>query len=136
MMALVTWSKKYSVGVKALDDQHEALVNILNELHAASIRGKAAEVGGRLLCKLAPLADEHFAAEMRLMESINFPGLAEHRAKHSEMAGKIAEMVSSYKKGDSAVFLQLLYFVRNYESKHLQNEDQQYAQWLSEHGAR
>jgi hemerythrin len=135
-MALVTWSKKYSVGVKALDDQHEAIVKILNELHAASMRGKAIEVAGPLLSKLAPLASEHFSAEESLMGSIKFPGLAEHRAKHREMAGKIADQASRHEKRDTAVYLQLLYFVRDYQSKHMQNEDQEYARWLRAHSVK
>jgi len=34
------------------------------------------------------------------------------------------------------VYLQLLYFVRDYQSKHMQNEDQEYARWLSAHGVK
>jgi hemerythrin len=133
-MALMTWREQYSVGVETLDNQHKALLRILNEIHAASMRGKANEVAGPLLSKLAPLAGEHFSAEERLMESIKFPGLAEHRARHREMAGKIADLASRHEKRDTAVYLQLLYLVRDYQSKHMQNEDRKYAQWLSAHG--
>ena len=30
-MALINWSSKYSVGVEALDNQHNAPINVLNE---------------------------------------------------------------------------------------------------------
>ena len=70
------------------------------------------------------------------MESTKFPGLAEHRAKHREMAGRIADLASRHEKRDAAVYLQLLYFVRDYQSKHMQNEDQEYARWLSAHGVK
>ena len=74
-MALMTWSSKYSVGVKALDNQHQTMMKILNELHAASMLGKAQEVAGPLLDTLTSLANEHFSAEEKLMESVKFPGL-------------------------------------------------------------
>ncbi len=135
-MALMTWKNKHSVGVKDLDHQHEALMDILNRLHAAAMRGKASEVADPLLSKLAPLADEHFAAEERLMESIGFPGLAEHRALHREMAGRFAELLSRHEKGDASVYVPLLYFVRDYQTKHMRTEDGKYAQWLSAHGVR
>jgi hypothetical protein len=32
ILALLTWSAKYSVGVRALDDQHRRLMGVLNEL--------------------------------------------------------------------------------------------------------
>jgi hemerythrin len=135
-MALMTWRDQYSVGIETLDNQHKAVLRILNEIHAASLRGKAQEVAGPLLSQLVSLASEHFSAEERLMESTKFPGLAEHRAKHREMAGRIADLASRHEKRDAAVYLQLLYFVRDYQSKHMQNEDQEYARWLSAHGVK
>ena len=134
-MALMTWSSKYSVGVEILDDQHRALLTLLNELHAASMRGKAQEVAGRLIDQVISIANEHFAAEERFMESIKFPGLAEHRAKHKEMTGKVAEFVARHKKGDTTVYTQLLYFMRDWLSNHMLTVDGEYAAWLASHGA-
>lgn len=133
-MALMTWSSKYSVGVEALDNQHKALMKVLNELHAASMRGKVQEVASPLLRQIVSLACEHFAAEERLMESTGFPGLAGHRAKHRELTGRVAEFVSRHEKGDTTMRTQLLYFMRDWLSKHMQNEDNEYAPWLSGHG--
>jgi hemerythrin len=129
----MTWSSKYSVGVETLDNQHKAFLKALNELHAASMRGEALKVAGPLLRHIASLASEHFLAEERLMESIKFPGLAGHRAKHKELGGKIAEFVGRHEKGDTTVYTQLLYFVRDWLNKHMQAEDQGYARWLSSH---
>jgi hemerythrin len=134
-MALMTWSSKYSVGVETLDNHHKALINVLNELHAASMRGKAQEVAGRLIDQVISIANEHFAAEERFMESIKFPGLAEHRAKHKEMTGKVAEFVARHKKGDTTVYTQLLYFMRDWLSNHMLTVDGEYAAWLASHGA-
>ncbi|MGD0681124.1 MAG: bacteriohemerythrin [Terracidiphilus sp.] len=133
-MALMTWSSKYSVGVEALDSQHEGMMKILNEIHAASMQGKARQVAGPLLNKLSSLAGEHFSAEERLMESAKFPGLAAHRAQHQEMAGKVAEIVARHEKGDASAYLQFLYFMRDYQTKHMQTEDRAYATWLAARG--
>jgi|SRR5271157_2067806 len=130
-MALMTWSDKDSVGVEALDIQHRAFMKILNELHAASMRGKAREIAGPLLRQLASLASEHFSLEERLMESTGFSGLAEHRAQHRELTVKFAEFVSRHEKGDAAMYTPLLYFIRDWLNKHMQNEDRKYASWLS-----
>jgi hemerythrin-like metal-binding protein len=132
----MTWSSKYSVGVKALDDQHEAMMKILNELHAASIQGKAKEVAGPLLRKLTSLSGEHFAAEEKLMESASYRGLAGHRAQHLEMAGKIAEISALYGKGDASAVLQFLHFMRDYLTKHMQTEDREFARWQEAHSVK
>ncbi len=70
------------------------------------------------------------------MESIRFPGLAAHRAKHRELAGKIEEFVARHKKGDATVYTQLLYFHAGLADQAHQAEDQEYAGWLSAHGVR
>jgi hemerythrin-like metal-binding protein len=133
-MALMTWSSRYSVGVETLDNQHKELLRVLNELHFASMRGKAQEVAGGLISQLVSIADEHFAAEERLMESIGFPALGEHRAKHKEMSGRVAEFVARHKKGDTTMYTQLLYFMRDWLSNHMLTVDSQYASWLASHG--
>jgi hemerythrin len=130
-MALVTWNKKDSVGVKELDDQHEALIKFLNQLHAASMAGKAHEVANPALPRLLKLVNEHFSAEEKLMVSIRFPGLAAHRSRHREIAEKLAEIAALGEKGDTAAYVQLLYFTRNILARHIHEEDQKYAQWMS-----
>ncbi len=133
-MALMTWSSKHSVGVEALDNRRQAPMKVLNELPAASLRGKAREVAGPLLRQIVSLAGEHFAAEERPMESTGFPGLAAHRAKHRELTARVAEFVSRHEKGDATMCTQLLYFMRNWLGKHMQNEAGKYAPWMSRHG--
>ena len=133
-MALMTWSSKYSVGVEILDNQHKALLSILNEFHAASMNGRAKEVAGRLMRQIVSLANEHFSTEQRLMESTKYPGLADHRAKHQELAARLAEFVSLHEKGDTTMYTQLLYFMRDWLSKHMQTEDRDYAPWMASHG--
>jgi hemerythrin len=135
-MALMTWSNKYSVGFEALDNQHKAMMRTLNELHAAAMRGRAHKVAGPLLRQIVSLTNEHFSAEEGLMESTGYPGLAAHRDQHRELSGKIAEFVSRHKSGDAAVYTPLLYFVRDYQTKHMQSEDQEYAPWLMAHGVK
>ena len=132
-MALMNWSSKYSVGVKALDAQHQTMMEILNKLHAAAMKGKAREVADPLLDKLTSLANEHFSAEEMLMESVKFPGLAAHRAQHREMAGKIAEITVGHREGDASVYVPFLYFMGDYQTKHMQTEDREYARWLAAH---
>jgi hemerythrin len=65
------------------------------------------------------------------MESIGFPGLAAHHAKHKELAGKLAEFVARHEKRDATVYAQLLYFTRDWLTKHMQTEDQEYAKCMS-----
>jgi len=135
-MALITWSGKYSVGVKNLDEQHKEVINLLNELHAAMLKGQAQNVAGTLLPKIQRHAREHFSTEERLMESTRFSGLAEHRAEHQALLARVDTCAARHKQGDSAVYMELLNFMRDWLINHMQKMDQKYTAWLNEHGVR
>jgi len=133
-MALLTWKENYSVGVKDLDKQHVGLVDTLNQLHAAMMKGQANTVTGSLLRKLVDYTREHFASEESMMAATRFPGLAAHRAKHHELTRQVAEFVGRYERGEISLNLDLLNFLRDWLTTHILKEDQGYGPWLNQHG--
>jgi len=135
-MALMTWGEKYSVGVKALDDQHAAFVGALNELHASILKGQAGVVAGPLLERLTHHVQEHFETEERLFARTNYPGLAEHCALHQELTRQVREHTARFRQDDSSVHMELLRFMRDWIRQHMVEEDQKYTAWLNGHGIR
>ena len=135
-MALLTWSSKYSVGVKALDQQHSAFMEILNQLHAAMMAGKANSIAGPLLKKLADQSRDHFAAEESLFEATKYPELARHRALHLDGVKQIEDFTARFNRGDNTLYLPLLRSMRDWLSDHVLTEDKKYSQWFTERGIR
>lgn len=131
-----SWKSRYSVGVKDLDRQHQAIMDGLNELHEEMLRGNVNEAVAPLIDQLVSLAGQHFATEEELMESTGFPGLVEHRAKHKELSLKVEEFIARHNNGDLAAYSQFMYFVRDWMTKHMEKEDREYVPWLAEHGVR
>jgi hemerythrin len=107
----------------------------LSELHEEIMCGKD-DVLVPLINSLVSLSREHFATEESLMESTQFPGLAEHRAKHQAVSKKVEEFIARQELGDRAACSQLMYFLREWMTRHMEKEDQKYAPWLAEHGIR
>lgn len=133
-MALVTWSDDYSVGVKAIDAQHMKLFDILNELHGAMKGGQGPAVTGALLEKLVKYTKEHFANEERFMQIAGYPGLAEHHGHHEALTSQVGDFIARYKKGEGAINVDLLSFLRDWLKNHIQREDKSYSSCLIEHG--
>lgn len=133
-MTLLSWSDKYSVGVKSLDDQHTAIMALLNELYAAILKGNANAQGGLMLNKLVAFAREHFQAEESLFEATQYPAAAWHSARHQELLQQVDEYMARYRQGDRTLYLELLRFMRDWLSKHLLEEDQKYSAWMRSHG--
>ncbi len=135
-MALLTWNSSYSVGVKDLDDQHTVLFNILNDLHAAMMKGQAQNVTGPLLRRLVQYTREHFLSEEAKMVVSGYPGLAMHRTVHRDLTKQVEEYAAKFEKGETAISIELLTFLRDWLTNHIQRTDKDYGPWMNKHGVR
>ena len=62
-VTLLTWNHTCSVGVRAMDDQHGILMDIMNELRQALVRGSGREQLSELLDRLIEFTRMHFWSE-------------------------------------------------------------------------
>jgi hemerythrin len=135
-MALMTWSDRFSVGVRAIDDQHAGLVKTLNELHAAMMSGQANSVTGALLKQLLDYTRGHFSAEEKMMADARYPGLAQHRVKHRDLTRQVEGFAERYERGEARLNIELLNFLNDWLTTHILKVDKEYGPWMNEHGVR
>lgn len=135
-MSLLAWNDNFSVGVGAIDQQHSGLFSIVNDLHTAMMKGQAKSVIGSLLDKLARYTHEHFAYEERMMEAAKYPALTTHKAHHAELTKQVSDFMARYKRGDGTLNIELLRFLSDWLTKHIQHEDKEYSPWLKRAGAK
>ena len=133
-MAFLTWDEKYSVGVKALDGQHTKLFEILNNLHAAMMKGQARSVTGPLLHELIGYAHNHFTEEEKIMTAAKYPALTDHKVLHADLVKQVQDFAVRYDLGEIALGHDLFNFLRDWLATHIQKEDRQYGPWLNQHG--
>jgi len=133
-MPLLTWdSNRYSVGVKSIDGQHSVLFGLINDLHEAMLKGQAQSQTGPLLRKLADYTQTHFTAEEEIMAGAKYPGLADHKLKHRDLIKQVQEFSSRFEKGEIALTPDLMNFLRDWLTNHIQKVDHAYAPWLNQH---
>jgi hemerythrin-like metal-binding protein len=130
-MALLQWNSNYSVGVDSMDRQHRKLFEILNELHAAMMKGEAQKITGELLRKLVAYTREHFTAEEALMATAGYSALAQHRIKHRDLIKQVDDLAARYERGENNLNLPLLNFLRDWLTNHIQQEDKLYGPSLN-----
>jgi hemerythrin-like metal-binding protein len=133
-MALMTWNKSYSVSVPTIDSQHKILFDIINELHTAMMNGQARSLTGSILHRLADYTQTHFAAEEAKMAAAKYPGLAEHKVKHRDLVKQVEEYVLRYDKGEITLNLELLNFLRDWLTNHIQKVDMEYSSCMLQNG--
>jgi hemerythrin len=132
-MALITWSDKFSVQVKQLDEQHKKLIEILNRLHDAMKVGKGKEILEEVLGSLIIYTRKHFAAEEELMKVNNYPGYAVHKQEHNQL---VVQVLDVQKQTQAGVVLsqQVMSFLKNWLETHIQGTDKKYGPFLNEKG--
>lgn len=133
-MALITWNDSFSVGVRALDEQHKGLIQTLNELHDAMVQGLARQVTGPLLERLAKYTHQHFFAEEAMMKRTGYPKLASHQEIHLDLTRQVEDYVARFRTGDLSLSVHLIEFLREWLTTHIQKEDRDYGPWLNQHG--
>ncbi|HEY1159280.1 MAG TPA: bacteriohemerythrin [Terracidiphilus sp.] len=133
-MTLLTWNHACTVGVKAMDDQHGILMDTLNELRLAMMRGCGREKVSKLLDQLIEFTRMHFWSEEQLMEQTGFLSLAEHRAEHHRLLAQILQSAHRLQHGEAAHTSDFLCFLHDWFIDHVEGLDQQYGAWLNKHG--
>ncbi len=133
-MALMTWNDTYSIGIKFVDDQHAGLFDSLNELHAAMLKGQERNVIGSLLQDLLAYTRSHFSAEELMLTKARYPDIAAHRMKHQKLTAEVAAYAERYKRGEAALSVHLIHFLRDWLTQHILREDRAYGAWLSQAG--
>ena len=133
-MTLLTWSHACSVGVRAMDDQHGILMDAMNELRLAAVRGSGREELSELLDRFIEFARMHFASEEQLMAQAEFAGLVEHRVEHQSLLAQILHMARRLQYGEGVEMSAMIGFLRTWFTDHIEGLDQQYGPWLNERG--
>ncbi len=130
----IEWRPDYRVGVDKIDEQHEALFRMFNELGDALWDGKGREVIGDALKFLAQYTVNHFRTEEEFMRSCRYPGYVAHKKLHDELVQEVSEFIVKFESDElphSAV-LAVVNRVGNWTRDHVRGMDQEMAAFISE----
>jgi hemerythrin-like metal-binding protein len=132
-MAFFNWSDNLSVGVKASDDDHKKLIEMLNRLHVGMKSGQGKEVVGKVLDGLVSYTKFHFAREEEFFAKTGYPAV-EHKKEHMDLVKKAEELQSRYKSGEAALSIETLDFLKDWLTIHIQGTDKKYSSHLNANG--
>ena len=133
-MTLLTWNHACSVGVRAMDDQHGILMDAINALRLALVRGAGRERISELLDEFIEFTRMHFWSEEQLREQTGFAGLEEHRAEHHRMLADILQSAHRLQYGKGVQLRTLLCGLHHGFLHHIETMDQKYIPWLHKQG--
>jgi hemerythrin len=129
-MPFALWSSSYETGQPEIDRQHRRLFEMINELHEAMGHGRGRETLGPVLKNLAEYTVDHFATEEAFMQSIGYPDLPEHRAKHEALVKQVNEFMVRFSAGYLTLPSTLSRFLADWLKHHIREEDLAYIVWM------
>jgi len=133
-MALITWSDTLSVKVKQFDDQHKKLVDMVNQLFDAMKTGKGNQVMGDILKQLIAYTQTHFAAEERLLKQYAYPDFEAHKKEHNALVMQVLDLQKQFQEGKPVLTQNIMTFLRDWLSRHIQGDDKKYGIFLNGKG--
>jgi len=134
-MPLMTWTEGMSVGVKALDDDHKMLIEMLNELNGGIESGQPRVALENVIDGLTRYTRLHFAREERFFAQAGFPGAAEHTAEHERLTRRVLNIQARVESGQSMeLSLEALNFIKNWLTNHILGSDMEYGPCLNAKG--
>jgi hemerythrin len=125
------WREDYSVHIPQIDVQHQQLVAIINELHAAMLQGTANAALGRILDELVRYAQSHFAYEEAMLQQRGYSSLTVHRAEHQKLTQQVADLQERFRAGKLTLSVQVMQFLKEWLANHILTRDMQYAKELA-----
>ena len=88
-MTIAHWSPNLSVGVEALDADHEELLDLLNALDGAVGQAAGHDAITRKLDELIARTEEHFRHEEQMMDRARYPQAEHHKLVHRALEEEI-----------------------------------------------
>ena len=129
MANFVSWNTSYNVGVDSVDKQHRHLVDLINALYGACLDEKSVldETFRNVMKELVEYVMIHFKDEEKIMESINYPGLAAHKQQHELFVKEVLAAVNAYKSGRQFVPNAFVRVLRDWLFNHILIDDKEWA---------
>ncbi len=129
---LFVWDDKFNTGIEAIDQDHRKLVDLINDLYEAMQDGSGGALLLPIFSALKHYTETHFDREERFMVDCDAPDQARHFQEHEQMMAKLADLEDRHRKGEAAISLQTLTFLRDWLRNHICVVDQAMADQVRE----
>lgn len=135
-MPAIVWNESYSVRIQEIDQQHQKLVALINELDTAMSAGKGKEALAKILHSLIQYTKIHFATEERLMQTHGYQEYSAHKAEHDDLTQKVVQLQQQFGKSQIGLTIPIMNFLCQWLTTHILGADKKYSGFLVGKGVR
>ena len=133
-MALINWNDNLSVKVAEIDQQHQRLIAMINDLTDAIKQGKGSVVAREILRELISYAELHFQTEETYFERFGYPEIDSHKKEHADFIQQISDFSKGTVKKELSLSITVLQFLGDWLVNHILGTDKAYSAFFNEKG--
>ncbi|MDH5397881.1 MAG: bacteriohemerythrin [Cyclobacteriaceae bacterium] len=135
-MNFIDWNDSYSVGIRAIDNQHKGLVDLVNQLYNSMREGKERAILEDIIEKLVQYTQIHFTYEEAFFKKFGYEKTDEHTREHQEFIDEIIAFKRKFNrnKGEGALSIEMLQFLSGWLFAHIKGADRDYIKCFHDHG--
>ncbi len=123
-MPIVAWNPDLSVGVAALDDDHQRLIDAMNDVFDALLGGDCSVVACNALLTLSNYIDQHFSREEDWMEQNGYADLPQHRREHDALRDQVRRLLLQQDTNADDLSAEMLMVLKDWLIGHIAVSDQ------------
>lgn len=130
---LIKWDDALKVNIQKIDEQHEKLVSMINQLYnAIQLKNPSKETISSVLKSLVDYVKVHFKTEEDYFKQFNYPYYETHKLEHDAFAGQILSFQKDFDAGVQTIGFELLDFLKDWLVKHILISDKKYSKFLND----
>lgn len=131
-MSYFEWLPNYNIGVTEIDEQHQRLALIINQLYDAKMLSDhdTRPHLAKIFLDLIDYTKYHFSAEENLMRTHNYPDYERHQQIHHILTQKVIAFYGQFKANQAPIDDKLFEFLKSWLLNHVLNTDQKIAEYL------
>lgn len=132
-MRSLQWTEENSVYVPELDEEHQAMFHLAQQLRHAAMGGEPAV---RLELQAQRLMEEvasHFRHEESLMREAGYPQTDWHQRQHATARAQLTTLVDSIRSGEQASIFESLEAIAKWMRDHTSIADRMAGAYLRNH---
>ena len=138
---LLQWGPSLKTGINEIDEQHQILVEMINEANVKLRETVEKDHVERMMRDLMNYALYHFDTEEELMVGNDYFGMRpdeaeKHSLEHRNFSDTVANLHHDLKKGTPVHREDLMIFLNNWLVNHIQNTDMRLADFIKQNSAR
>jgi hemerythrin-like metal-binding protein len=133
-VAHMNWHDEYSVNIASINQQHQKMIDLINQLEDAATTHQELKVLGSVLSELLSHTKNHFKTEETLMTRYDYPGLALHRVEHETLVNRVVDFERKFEVGKLTDVHELVNFLMGWLEGHILGTDKKYGPYLVQKG--